>query len=95
MVQLPALQNLPAAHTIPHDPQLLGSFLVSAHVAPHCVVPFGHADEHVPPEHTVFFWQTRPHLPQLPGSFFVSTHADPHSVEPPLHPSVHDPPAQI
>jgi hypothetical protein len=60
-------------HTVPQDPQLLRSFVVSAHVVPvvpHAVMPAGHPETHeyvvpdpeqsgIPPLHTV------PHAPQL------------------------------
>lgn len=47
------MQTWSAPHVFPHAPQLFGSFVVSAHVVPHCVVLSSHDAWHWPSTQTV------------------------------------------
>jgi hypothetical protein len=68
-------QVVPAAHAVPHMPQLFGSREVSTHRAPHCVYPAAalHGKPHMPPEHVDIalgtFAQAWLQVPQFCGSF--------------------------
>jgi hypothetical protein len=72
-----------AAHTIPHDPQFIGSEVVSTQLPPHSVCPVGQT--HVLPEHVAGAAHTFPQAPQFIGSEVVSTQLPPQSALPPGH----------
>jgi hypothetical protein len=50
-VQAPLTQAWPAAHALPHIPQLAWSFVSFTHVAPQRVSPMGHVVVHLPDTH--------------------------------------------
>ena len=58
---LPALQNSPAAHGVPHAPQLRGSLDVSVHRPPQ-IVPL--VQVHAPETHVSTALHPRTHDPQ-------------------------------
>jgi len=77
---------------LPHVPQLAGSFCVSTHLSPHCVLPpLQTLDVQVPLTHDWPAEHFVPHAPQLFGSNCVTVHVVPQSVaplpQPPLPPS--------
>ncbi len=65
-------QAAPVGQTVPHPPQLFGSFAVSTHKLPHNTEPPRHSTPHWPIEQTWPAGQAWPHPPQLFGSFFSS-----------------------
>ncbi len=77
------------AHTFPHDPQLLVSVIVSAHVVPQRVPPVLHM--HTPATHVPVVPHPLSHMPQCIPSVCRSAHAAPHIIRGALHP--HRPPA--
>ena len=64
VVQVPALQTCPAAHALPHAPQLATSTLVSLHVPLQLVRP-PHENSQLPPLQTWPPVHEVPHVPQL------------------------------
>ena len=78
-MQRPFWQVSPPRHTLPQDPQLAESVVVSTHAPLQSVWPAGQS--HVPLVHEplAHAW---PHAPQLFGSVVVSTHAPLQSVCP-------------
>jgi hypothetical protein len=67
-VHTPRRQVSPAAHALPHVPQLFSSVSVTTHAPPQFRVPVGHAITHVPAPHAWNAPHTLPQLPQLRGS---------------------------
>jgi hypothetical protein len=78
------LQMSPAAHFMPHWPQLLGSAVTGVQTPPHVSIPTPH--EQFPPTHVSPAGQPIPHPPQLAGSRETSTQAEPHKSDPAAHP---------
>jgi hypothetical protein len=74
MTQAPAQQSSKGPHTVPHMPQLRGSFCVSTQLAPHCCRFAPQVTSQLPVEHTVPATQAMPQSPQLSPSTFSSTH---------------------
>ena len=70
--QAPAVHSSPAAHAVPHAPQLLPSVCKSEHVPEQSVVFDGQM--HAPPSQTAASGQVTPHSPQLSRSVCRSTH---------------------
>jgi hypothetical protein len=70
-VQVPEEQVAPAAHWLPHAPQLLALVCVLTQELPHRVRPGLHAQ--LPPEQLALAWHTLPHVPQLLPSVWVLT----------------------
>jgi hypothetical protein len=63
-------QTWPAAHIVPHAPQLSGSPVVLTQAWPHACRPDVHT--HAPATHAWLLPQVVPHVPQLRKSAFVS-----------------------
>ena len=67
------MQSWPAGHTVPHAPQLEGSFCVSRHDPVQLVRSAGHESWQRPSEHTLPAGHATPHAPQLRLSLRTST----------------------
>jgi hypothetical protein len=80
-VQLPAWQEAPVAHTVPHAPQLVASELTSTQTPPHGVVPAGQTQ--APAEQDAPVGQTLSHAPQLVVVLAKSTQLVRHFVKEP------------
>ncbi len=98
MTHVPRWQlGVPAGHTWPHAPQLLGSRARSAHSAPHVAWSTAHEDAHCPSAHTWLGPQATPQLIPLDEQWaeeaLVSTQAPPQycTGAPPKHVVPHDP----
>jgi hypothetical protein len=82
---LPALQTSPAAHFVPHAPQLSRSVSSVAQTPAHSACVAGHDTEHLPATQTNPAPHALPHAPQLLRSSAVSTHVVPHIDRPVAH----------
>ena len=77
---MPAEQERPLLHTVPHAPQFVALVIVFTHALLQNDWPVGHAHmlfaHERPPLHAM------PHMPQLFASLVVFTHAPLHAVVP-------------
>ncbi len=71
-------QPRPDGQTVPHWPQLFGSYFVSVQTPPQSELPAA-VHVHVPATHAVPLGQASPHFPQFFASLAVSTHCPPHA----------------
>jgi hypothetical protein len=78
-LHVPALQNWPAGHAVPHPPQCSGLFIVSTHVLPHWMSPVGQAPTHAPDRHVWPAPHTLPHPPQFRPSVMTFAQVVPQS----------------
>ncbi len=76
---------VPAAHALPHIPQLLLSLETSTQLAPHIIEPAVHEVAHAPPRQKLPAGHAVPHIPQLVGSALVSTQREPQRTLPMTH----------
>src|SRR5687767_1088717 len=81
-----APQTSPAAQTVVHIPQWVGSLVISTQTPPQSVSPPGHA--HIPARHSIPPEQTTPQAPQLVSSLSRLTQVPPQSVRPPRQPVI-------
>jgi hypothetical protein len=77
---LPAEHTSPAAHAVPHAPQLARSVSTVTQVPLHSVCEAGHDTLHLPATHTRPESHALPQAPQLLRSESVSTHLPSHCV---------------
>jgi hypothetical protein len=80
------LQMSPAAHIMPHCPQLFGSAVTGVQTPLHVSMPTPH--EQFPPTQVSIAGHALPQPPQLAGSRARSTHAAPHRSDPAAHPQI-------
>jgi len=83
VVQTPFAHTLPAAHALPHLPQLSGSLVVSTQPLAHAVVPASQA--HLLATHAWRVPQVTPQPPQFFGSLVPSTQPVMHASSWPGH----------
>jgi len=85
--QVPPLQLAPAAHALPHAPQLAVLVCVSTQLASHCTSPLSHFDLQALVEQTWPLWHATPHAPQASGFDVRSTQLVPQLDWPTAHPA--------
>jgi hypothetical protein len=93
-VQTPLTHDCPAAHFMPHMPQLLTSVCVLTHEPAQLVCPVVHVVVQAPAEQTCPAAHFMPHMPQLAASVWRLAHVPSQSVRPmATHIDTHEPSA--